>query len=138
MKQERSTVSRRNGGTNMMPAMMPAYGHKRQRRVDGNVTQIETEFASRVRFLVIWEAQREAKQAVIRELKGEGRRVSLMSAAELNRLAVAHLRANAAVLLAQAEASGIVQSLAAESVRKDSRNRTLALEAQRNQKEIQQ
>jgi hypothetical protein len=37
--------------------------------------------------------------------------VSLMSASELNTLAVAHLRANAAEQFAAAEASGVVQNL---------------------------
>jgi hypothetical protein len=62
-----------------------------------------------------------------------------MSASEITTLANAHLRAHAAELLAQAEASSIVQTLkASESVRKVESNRTLALQAQRNEKEIQQ
>jgi hypothetical protein len=96
----------------MMPAAMPAYGHKRpQRRREGNVTKIETEFATRLRFLVVWEAQRAAKQAVVRRLKGEGKRTSLMSASQLNSLAVAHLREHHRELFAAAEASGVVQDL---------------------------
>jgi hypothetical protein len=103
----------------MLPAMSP-YPQRRGRRKEGNVTFIETQFATRLRFLVVWHAQREARERVIRKLKGEGRRVSLMSASEINALAVAYLRANAAELLAQAEASGLVQNL-----RQTSRESTL-------------
>jgi hypothetical protein len=60
---------------------------------------------------VIWEAQRAAREAVIRRLKGEGRRVSLMSASEINRLAVTHLREHHRELFAAAERSGTVQML---------------------------
>jgi hypothetical protein len=122
----------------MIPAM-PAYERPRP-RVEGNVIRIETEFATRLRMLVIWEARRAARQAVIRKLKAEGRiKLAYLSASEITQLADAHLRAHAAELLAQAEASSIVRDLkASESVRKDQRNRTLALQAQRNLKEIQQ
>jgi hypothetical protein len=105
----------------------------------GDVVRIQTEFATRVRFMVISLAKRQAREAVKRKLRAEGTRVTLLTVSEINTLADAHLRANAAELLAQAERSGIVQSLwAAESVRKDRRNRTLARQAERNQKEIQQ
>jgi hypothetical protein len=80
------------------------------------------------------------REAVKRKLRAEGKvKASLLSASELNTLANEYLKSHAAELLAQAERSGFVRSLwAAESVRIDSRNRTLALQAQRNEKEIQQ
>jgi fructose-1,6-bisphosphatase/sedoheptulose 1,7-bisphosphatase-like protein len=84
-------------------------------RLRGNVHYIETEFATRVRQMVIWQAKREAREAVIRRIRAEGKqRVSLMSAGEISALANAYRRANAAELVAQAEASGTVQRLRAE------------------------
>ena len=81
-------------------------------RTVGNVTRIETEFATRVRFAVIWQARQAARQEVIRRIKAEGKvKVSLMSASQISSLANAHLRAHAAELLAAAEASGAVQNL---------------------------
>jgi hypothetical protein len=118
----------------MMPAM-PAYERP---QAEGNVVRIPTAFDTRVRFAIITLARREAREAVKRQLRAEGRRISLLSASEITQLADAHLREHAAEPLAQAEASSIVRNLAAESVRKDHRNRTLALQAQCNQKEIQQ
>jgi hypothetical protein len=81
------------------------------RRTEGNVYRIPTQFATRLRMLVIWEARREARQAVIRKLKAEGVRVSLMSASEITQVADAHLREHAAELLAKAEASRVVHNL---------------------------
>ena len=81
-------------------------------RTVGNVTRIETEFATRVRFAVIWQARQAARQEVIRRIKAEGKvKVSLMSASQISSLANAHLRAHAAELLAAAEATGAVQNL---------------------------
>jgi hypothetical protein len=81
-------------------------------RREGNVVRIQTEFATRVRFMVISLAKREARQAVILHIKREGKaKVSLMAASEITRLANAHLREHTAELLAQAEASGAVQNL---------------------------
>jgi hypothetical protein len=88
----------------MLPAM-PAP------RVEGNVVRIPTAFETRVRMMVIWKAQREAREAVIRKLKAEGRRVSLMSASQINALATAHLREHHRELFAAAEASGVVRNL---------------------------
>jgi hypothetical protein len=69
--------------------------------------------------LVAWEARQQARQAVIRRLKAEGKvKVSLMSRASITRLAMAHLRAHEAELLAQAEASGAVQRLVRDEVAK--------------------
>jgi hypothetical protein len=93
----------------MMPAM--TANERPRPREEGNVHRIPTAFETRVRRMVIWKAQREARQAVIRKLKAEGRRTSLMSAGEITQLADAHLRANAAALLAEASASGVVQQL---------------------------
>jgi hypothetical protein len=68
---------------------------------------------------VIWEARQQARQAVIRRIKAEGKvRVSLMSASEITHLANAHLREHAAELLAQAEASGAVRNLRLEHERR--------------------
>ena len=79
-------------------------------RLRGNVHYLESDFATRLRQLVIWEARQQARQAVIRRIKAEGKvRVSLMSASEITHLANAHLREHAAELLAQAEASGAVR-----------------------------
>ena len=93
--------------------MTPAYSPERGRtRREGNITYIQTEFATRLRFLVIWEAKQQARQAVIRRIKAEGKvKVSLMSASEITHLANAHLRKHAAELVAQAEASRVVQNL---------------------------
>jgi hypothetical protein len=84
---------------------------ERQRRVEGNVVHLETQFRARVQMLVAWEMRREAREIVKRKLKAQGVKVSLMSASAITRLANAHLRAHAAELLAQAEASGAVQNL---------------------------
>jgi hypothetical protein len=100
----------------MMPAM--TANERPRPREEGNVHRIPTAFETRVRRMVIWKAQREARQAVIRKLKAEGRRTSLMSAGEITQLADAHLRANAAALLAEASASGVVQQLRLEHSRK--------------------
>ena len=59
-------------------------------RREGNITYIQTEFATRVRSAVISLAKREARKAVIRQLKAEGHRTSLMSASEINTLANAY------------------------------------------------
>ena len=73
---------------------------------------IPTEFETRLRMMIACEAQQQARQAVIRQIKMEGKaKVSLMPRAEITRLANEHLRRNAAELLAQAEASGAVQNL---------------------------
>jgi hypothetical protein len=81
-------------------------------RLRDGVHYIPTAFETRLRQLVALEARQQARQAVIRRLKAEGRvRVSLMSRVEITRLAQAHLRANAAELLRAAEASGAVQNL---------------------------
>jgi hypothetical protein len=81
-------------------------------RTVGNVTRIETEFATRVRFAVIWQARQAARQEVIRRIKAEGKaKVSLMAASQISSLANAYLRAHAQELLAAAEASGAVRML---------------------------
>jgi hypothetical protein len=81
-------------------------------RREGNVVRIQTEFGTRVRQMVIWEARQQARQAVIRRIKAEGKvKVSLMSAGEISSLANEYLKAHAAELLAKAEASGAVQNL---------------------------
>jgi hypothetical protein len=81
-------------------------------RREGNVVHIQTEFAARVRFMVISLAKREAREAVKRQLRAEGKvKVWLHSAAEINSLANAYLKAHAAELLAKAEASGTVRNL---------------------------
>jgi hypothetical protein len=62
----------------------------------GNVHYIPTEFETRLRMLVAWEARQRARQEVIRRLNAEGKvRVSLMSRAEITQLANEHLRRNA-------------------------------------------
>lgn len=93
--------------------MTPQEDNKpRRTRREGNVVRIRTEFATRARFMVLWEARQQARQAVIRRIKAEGKaKVSLMSAGEITRLAMEHLRAHAAELLAAAGASGTVRNL---------------------------
>ena len=70
--------------------------------------------------MVIWEARQQARQAVIRRIEAEGKvKVSLMSAAEIGRLAKEHLLVHSAELLRAAEASGTERRLvnrAAKSV----------------------
>ena len=91
--------------------MTPAYNPERPRS-EGNVYRIATQFGTRVRFAVIALAKREAREAVKRRLRAEGKvRVTLLSASEINTLANAYLKTHAAELLAQAEASSIVQNL---------------------------
>jgi hypothetical protein len=87
---------------------------ERPRLRDG-VHYIPTTFETRVRIAIAFVARQEARQAVIRRLKAEGKvRVSLMSASQITQLAKAHLRAHEAELLAQAERSGAVQRLMRE------------------------
>ena len=94
--------------------MTPQPEAQRLRLRDG-VHYLDRDFAARVRFLVIWEARQQAKQAVIRRIRAEGRqRVSLLSSGEIAALANAYLREHAAELLRAAEASGRVQRLRAE------------------------
>jgi hypothetical protein len=78
---------------------------------DNNLLRFPTTFEMRVRQLVIWEALRNARAIVKDQLKAQGVKVALVSANRITDLALAHLRANAAELLAQAEASGAVQKL---------------------------
>ena len=64
--------------------MTPAYSPERP-RAEGNVVRIETEFGTRVRFMVISLAKREAREAVKRRLRAEGKvKASLLSASELS------------------------------------------------------
>jgi hypothetical protein len=91
--------------------MTPMEQPTRPRTV-GNVTRLETPLRARVQMMIHYVARQEARQAVIRRLKAEGRvRVSLMSASQITQLAKAHLQAHAAELLAAAERSGAVQRL---------------------------
>ena len=93
----------------MTPQERPEPGRTRR---EGNVTYIRAEFATRVRQMVIWEARQQARQAIIRKIKAEGKvKVSLMSSGEISSLANEYLKAHAAELLAKAEASGTVQKL---------------------------
>jgi hypothetical protein len=94
--------------------MTPAYSPERP-QVEGNVYRIPTAFETRVRSAIITLAKREAREAVKRRLRAEGKvRAVLLSASEINTLANAYLKAHAAELLAQAEASGFVRNLLAE------------------------
>jgi len=70
----------------------------------------------RVRDAIHWQALSAARVIVKDRLKAQGVKVSLVAANKITELALAHLRANAAELLAQAEASGAVQRLRNESV----------------------
>jgi hypothetical protein len=65
--------------------------------------------------------RREAREIVKRKLKAQGVKVSLLSAVTIAQLANAHLRRNAAELLAAAEASGAVQNLKVSHGRRNPR-----------------
>jgi hypothetical protein len=93
-------------GTAMTPMEQPE-----RPRQEGNVHHLETQLRARVQMMIAWEMRREAREIVKRKLKAQGVKVSLMAASEITRLAHAHLRQHAAELLAQAEASGVVQNL---------------------------
>jgi hypothetical protein len=84
---------------------------ERQRRVEGNVVHLQTQLRARLRQMIIWEARLQAREIVKRKLKAEGVRVSLLSASTITRHADEYLRAHREELLAQAEASGMVQKL---------------------------
>jgi hypothetical protein len=75
------------------------------------VVHIPITFEMRVRHAVIWQAQRAAREIVVRELKAQGIRTSLMSSIKLTRLTLDYLCRHRAELLAQAEASGAVHHL---------------------------
>jgi hypothetical protein len=77
-----------------------------------------------------------ARNAVKQELQAQGVKVSLLPLSVISAQANAYLRAHAAELFAEVRATA--DRWAAESVRIHQRNRTLALQAQRNQKEFQQ
>jgi hypothetical protein len=77
----------------------------------GNVVRIPTAFETRVRLMLHWQAQRAAREIVVRELKAQGIRTSLMSTNKITRLTLDYLCRHRAELLAQAEASGAVQHL---------------------------
>jgi hypothetical protein len=91
--------------------MTPPERPERQRRVEGNVVHLQTQLRARLRSMIVWEARLNAREIVKRKLKVEGVKVSLLSASTITRLAQEHLRQHAAELLAQAEASGVVQKL---------------------------
>jgi hypothetical protein len=92
----------------MTPQERPEPGRTRR---EGNITYIQTEFATRVRSAVISLAKREAREAVKRKLRAEGHRPHSRTLSEINRLANAYLKAHTAELLAQADASRTVQML---------------------------
>jgi hypothetical protein len=75
------------------------------------VVRLPMAFEARVRQLIQWEALRAARVTVKDRLKAQGVKVSLVANKKISELALAHLRANTAELLAQAEASGAVQRL---------------------------
>ena len=70
--------------------MMPAEQAPRPRKRD-NVHYLETEFATRVRFMVISLAKREAREAIKRKLRAEGTRPHSLTLSEINRLANEYL-----------------------------------------------
>jgi hypothetical protein len=72
----------------------------------------------RVRHAIHWQALSAARVIVKDQLKAQGVKVLLVAANKITELALAHLRANAAELLAQGEASGAVQR-SATSFRKE-------------------
>jgi hypothetical protein len=64
-----------------------AYSKPERTRREGNITYIQTQFATRVRSAIISLAKREAREAIKRKLRAEGKvRVTLLSASEINSL----------------------------------------------------
>jgi hypothetical protein len=80
-------------------------------RQQGNVHHLETQLRARVQMMIAWEARREEREIVKRQLKAQGVKVSLLSASTITQHANEYLRRHAAELLAAAEASGAVQKL---------------------------
>ena len=88
----------------MTPQERPEPGRTRR---EGNITYIQTEFATRVRSAVKARSTRSGEaQAAGGRPQAHSRTLS-----EINRLANAYLKAHTAELLAQAEASRTVQML---------------------------
>jgi hypothetical protein len=69
----------------------------------------------RVRHAILWQARGTARAEVIRELKAKGVKTALMNASAITKLTLDYLRTHQAELLAEAEASGVLQRLRAEA-----------------------
>jgi hypothetical protein len=78
MKQERSTSIPPNSEERSMTQLTSPN----VREVEGNVYRIPTAFGTRVRSAIITLAKREAREAIKRKLRAEGRREALFSASE--------------------------------------------------------
>jgi hypothetical protein len=75
-------------GLGYPPTLAQAYSKPERTRREGNITYIQTQFATRVRSAIISLAKREAREAIKRKLRAEGKvRVTLLSASEINKLA---------------------------------------------------
>ena len=83
-----------------------------------NVVRIPITFETRLRHAIIWQAQRAARAIVVRELKAQGIRTSLLSTSKITRLTLDYLCRHRVELLAEAEASGVVQHLRLEHERR--------------------
>ena len=98
--------------------------------------RLQHEALQQKRDAVVALARHAARNAVRRQLQAQGVKVALVPLSLISAQANVYLRVHSAELFAQARATA--ERWAAESVRKDQRNRTLVLQAQRNQKEFQQ
>ena len=98
--------------------------------------RLQHEALQQKRDAVIALARHAARNAVRRQLQAQGVRVALVPLSVITAQANVYLRAHSAELFAEAQATA--ERRAAESVRKDQRNRTLAVQAQRDQKKNQQ
>jgi hypothetical protein len=80
-----------------------------------SLSRIPITFEMRVRHAIHWQMHRAAREIVIKRLKAEGAKTTLMARSQITRLGLEYLRENQAELLAQAEASGAVQRLRVEA-----------------------
>jgi hypothetical protein len=98
--------------------------------------RLQHEALQQKRDAVVALARHAARNAVRRQLQAQGVKVALVPLSLISAQANVYLLAHSAKLFAQARATA--ERWAAQSVRKDQGNRTLALQAQRDQKEFQQ
>jgi hypothetical protein len=99
---------------NSLSPLQSATAPTRRSAQQGKVMRLPVTWEMRLRHAALWQARGAARAEVVRQLKAQGVKVSLMSAGAITQLTIDYLRANAAELLAQAEAFGVAQRLRAE------------------------
>lgn len=99
---------------NSLSPLQSAAAPTRRSAQQGKVMRLPVTWEMRLRHAALWQARGAARAEVVRQLKAQGVKVSLMSAGAITQLTIDYLRANAAELLAQAEAFGVAQRLRAE------------------------